>query len=130
MAHKFCSKPVPNSVVQIYTLVSDTLTILITYITPARFYSHVKASHWVCTIDIGAKWGEVLLMDSLASLINETLILQVTQIYEIPVKISCLIIRTLDVQQQNGCKDCGVFSIAFAAELCSGNDPRKYISSK
>ena len=64
-------------------------------------------------------------MDSLASSMSETLVLQVAQIYEIPVVKSCLIIRTLDVQQQNGCKDCGVFSIAFATELCSGNDPRK-----
>ena len=64
---------------------------------------------------IGAKCGEVLLMDSLAS--SMTLVHQVAQIYEIPVVKSCLIFRNLDVQQRNGCKDCGVFSIAFATEL-------------
>ena len=70
-------------------------------------------------------------MDSLATSMSETLVLQVAQIYEIPVVKSCLIIRTLDVQQQNGCKDCGVFSIAFATELCIvATIPGKHLSSK
>ena len=86
---------------------------------------HVGASHWVCTTSIGATCGEVLLMDRLASSMRQKLILQDAQMYGIPFEKSCLIIQTLDVQQQNGCKGCGVFSIAFAAELCSGNDPRK-----
>ena len=32
-------------------------------------------------------------------------------------------IQTLSVQQQQGNKDCGVFSIATAVELCNGNNP-------
>ena len=124
----------PNPVVQIHhtgkPCTLHVLTILITYITPAKFYVHVGASHWVCTTSIGAKCGEVLLMDSLASLMSETLILQVAQIYEIPVEKSCLIIPTLDVQQQNGCKTVGCFPLHLQLNYVVAMIPGKYLSSK
>ena len=36
-----------------------------------------------------------------------------------------LLIRTMDVGKQSNVSDCGVLAIAFAYDICSGNDPCK-----
>ena len=38
---------------------------------------------------------------------------------------SRLVIRTMDVGKQSNGSDCGVLAIAFAYDICSGNDPCK-----
>ena len=41
-------------------------------------------------------------------------------------------IKVIDVQQQTGCSDCGLFALAFAADLVENKDPftRSYFQSK
>ena len=83
----------------------------------------------MCTSNIGAKRGEILVMDSLGMQIpiNRSMILQMTQIYRAPNDQSTISLKVLPVQQQNGYRDCGLFAIAFATESCRGQDPSKAV---
>ena len=49
----------------------------------------------------------------------------IANIYCLPTRCSALEIQALPIQQQKGTKDCGVCSIAFAVEVCSGNNPEE-----
>ena len=86
-------------------------------------------NRWVCTSNIGAKRGEILVMNSLAMQvsINRSMILQMAQIYRAPINQSSLSVELLPVQQQNGYRDCGLFAIAFATEICRGQNPSKVV---
>lgn len=55
--------------------------------------------------------------------LGRTLILQIANIYSVPPSRRYLWIKKLSVQQQAGVLDCGVFSIAFATEVCMGQSP-------
>ena len=46
---------------------------------------------------------------------------QIAQVYG--GRRSQLIVRSRSVQQQVGVKDCGLFAVAFAVEVCQKNDP-------
>ena len=61
------------------------------------------------------------MMDSLSLFVplNKSIRLQISKIYSL--SKSCLRIQTCSVQQQEGNRDCGLFSIAIAAEICFGN---------
>ena len=63
------------------------------------------------------------MMDSLSLFVplNKSTCLQISKIYSL--SKSCLRIQTCSVQQQEGNWDCGLFSIAIAAEICFGNSP-------
>lgn len=50
-------------------------------------------------------------------------VLQVAKIYSIPSNHSFLKVQRHSVQQQQGTNDCGLFSIAYALELCVGRNP-------
>lgn len=56
--------------------------------------------------------------------VDTSLQLQLAAIYSMPVRFSALEVQILQVQQQKGPDDCGMFSIAFAIEVCEGNDPQ------
>ena len=68
-------------------------------------------------------------MDSLAMQvpINRSMILQMAQIYRAPNNQPSLSVKVLPVQQQNGYRDCGLFAIAFATEICMGQNPSKAV---
>ena len=68
-------------------------------------------------------------MDSLAMQIpiNRSMILQMAQIYRAPNNHSTISVKVLPVQQQNGYRDCGLFAIAFATEICRGQDPSRAV---
>ena len=87
------------------------------------FAIHAATSHhWVC---IAYENGEVRLFDSLGLFfsISRELVLQIASIYKCDGHI--LSIEKDGVQQQVGNVDCGLFSIAFAVEVCNGRDPVK-----
>ena len=65
----------------------------------------------------------MLLIDSLASGIDKLVILQSAQIYQVPETKSHLSIHSISIQHQKGSKDCGLFAIAFATEICTGHNP-------
>ena len=52
-----------------------------------------------------------------------SVVLQIAKVF--PVTKSILQLNRLAVQQQIGIHDCGVFSVAFAFEVCAGNDVEK-----
>ena len=82
--------------------------------------------HWVCTTSVNTnKDSDVYVMDSLGGIfpISPSLKQQIAQVYG--GKRSQLIIRRLSVQQQVGAKDCGLFAVAFAVEVCQRNDPSR-----
>ena len=56
--------------------------------------------------------------------ISTSLQLQLATIYSLPMRFSALEVQILQVQQQRGPDDCGLYSIAFALEVCEGNDPQ------
>ena len=68
-------------------------------------------------------------MDSLAMQIpiNRSMILQMAQIYRAPNNHSTISVKVLPVQQQNGYRDCYLFAIAFATEICRGQDPSRAV---
>ena len=67
-------------------------------------------------------------MDSLGLFmsLNLSTVLQIAKIYSIPTHShqSVLEIQKMSVQQQHGTVDCGLFSVAFAVELCLGRNPQ------
>ena len=63
-------------------------------------------------------------MDSLGMFMkmNVDSILQIAKIYQPATGASVLELHKLSVQQQHGTLDCGLFAIAFAVEVCLGNN--------
>ena len=51
------------------------------------------------------------------------LLLQVSSVYNAGGRSSILKIRRMSVQQQIGGRDCGLFAVAFATEVCHGRNP-------
>lgn len=82
-----------------------------------------SSEHWLCVYCDGN--GVIQVIDSLGSSmgLNLATILQISKIYSIPSTHSSLKLRKLSVQQQNGTLDCGLFSVAYATEVCFGNSP-------
>ena len=56
--------------------------------------------------------------------LNLSTVLQIAKIYSVPTDQSVIEIQKLSVQQQHGTLDCGLFSIAFAVEICLGHIPQ------
>ena len=83
--------------------------------------------HWVCTtsVNIHSNESDVHVMDSLGGIcpMSCSLEQQIAQVYG--GSRSQLTIHGLSVQQQAGVKDCGLFAIAFAVEVCQRNDPSR-----
>ena len=76
---------------------------------------HTGGIHWVCVSNIGCSHNnQVKLYDSLYSGIAALLFNQDSDVIEICVA---------PVDQQTNGTDCGVFTIAFATELCYNMDP-------
>ena len=68
---------------------------------------------------------EVEVMDSLSMPLNLSTALQICKIYPAPHDRSTLRLKKLSVQQQAGTMDCGLFALAYAAEICYGYSPSK-----
>ena len=69
--------------------------------------------------------SDVLVMDSLGATchISHSLEQQIAQVYG--GGRSQLTVHSLSVQQQVGVKDCGLFAVAFAVELCQKHNPSR-----
>lgn len=83
---------------------------------------NVYGSHWVTISNIGCPTGTVNLYDSLPNceLYSRTKREIASIIYATSKKIT---VNFMEVQIQGGSSDCGLFSLAFAATLCAGEDP-------
>ena len=81
--------------------------------------------HWCVVTNIGCKDGVVNVYDSLyASVSNVTARVIASLLF---CSAPRLTIRMMDVEEQKNGADCGVLSIAYAYDICSGMDPRKVI---
>ena len=84
---------------------------------------HINQSHWVCASNITCPPATVDVFDSMSSssVGSKVLQKQLAALARCPERQ--LLIRHVEVQQQEGANDCGLFAIAFAQSLCDGVDP-------
>jgi len=80
-------------------------------------------NHWVCVSSNDSK--TINLLDSLSVKITWSLLLQIASVFKPDKAASKLYINLLCVHQQSSTLDCGLFTIAFAVEVCRGNNPRE-----
>ena len=84
-----------------------------------------ETHHWICSCSHrGSMIVQVLDSLGLFMPLNQSTVLQIAKIYSVPTDQSVLEIQKLSVQQQHGTLDCGLFSIAFAVEMCLGHNPQ------
>ncbi|XP_019851194.1 PREDICTED: uncharacterized protein LOC109581489 isoform X14 [Amphimedon queenslandica] len=90
---------------------------------PAIQLLFVGKNHWICTCAMTP--GTVTVMDSLQlySRLRKATVNLISHVYRYHTFLKSLKIETLAVQQQEGYTDCALFSIAYAVELCLGNNP-------
>ena len=79
---------------------------------------HVNGNHWL-TITATNPKGPVDVFDSLNPTKLSESILQVIKKYH----GNTCIVKLLNIQKQQGFKDCGLFAIANATSICYGDDP-------
>ena len=83
---------------------------------------HVSGNHWLTVSNIGCKPAHVNVYDSLLTGYLDTHAKQ--QIASILFTDEPDITASFqNVQEQRGHSDCGVFALAFATSLCTGEDP-------
>ena len=85
------------------------------------------SKHWICIHSRGD--GVTELMDSLESFmpLGRMTLLQIAKMSKGDTDTKYLKLKVLPVQQQQGVLDCGLFSLAFATEVCSQMNPVKSI---
>ena len=82
---------------------------------------NIRNKHWCVVSSVGCDSGVVNVYDSLySSVSNKTIHLIASMVYS---SSSTLEVRMLDVAKQSNSSDCGILSIAYAFDLCSGYDP-------
>ena len=82
---------------------------------------NIRNRHWCVVSSVGCDSGVVNVYDSLySSVSNKTIHLIASMVYS---SSSTLEVRMLDVAKQSNSSDCGILSIAYAFDLCSGYDP-------
>ena len=82
----------------------------------------VGGSHWITASNVGCKEGEVNVYDSMLGRGATTSVKSsIARIMFCPSSPLCL--NYMDVTQQRNGYDCGIFSIAYAYDICRGKDP-------
>ena len=82
---------------------------------------NIRNSHWVTISNVGCSEGVVNVYDSLYhSVPKSTLKLIASLMFSCASK---LVVTMMDVGKQCNGSDCRVLAIAFAYDICSGNDP-------
>ena len=84
----------------------------------------VPPSHWVCVSNLNCDVGTVNLYDSMFSIPTEngSVVRQICTILR-SLCLSNMKINVVNIKQQVGGTDCGLFSLAIATDLCFGIDP-------
>ncbi len=82
---------------------------------------NVCGHHWVCASNIGCPPNSCCVYDSLYPNYSTSLTNQLAAIMKTPE--DSFVVKYMNVQQQAGANDCGLFAIAFAAALCNNKDP-------
>ena len=82
---------------------------------------HVRNSHWCVVSTVGCQSGVVRVYDSLYKKLSKETEYLIASMVHVP--SSDLHIVMMDVEKQSNGSDCGVLSIAYAFDICSGMDP-------
>ena len=80
-----------------------------------------RQSHWFCITTIGCKEGEVKVLDSMFNHLPKREIQQIAAL--VYSKLPSITLMFLDVAEQEGSSDCGLYAIAAATALCESKDP-------
>lgn len=83
----------------------------------------VRNSHWCTVSNVGCDNGVVNVYDSMYPSVTSTTTKVIASL--VFTQAPKLVIRMMDVGMQSNSSDCGVLSIAFAYDICSGSDPCK-----
>lgn len=81
---------------------------------------HNGEDHWVTISTIGLASGHVNVFDSLYDTCNSFIIEQICAILCTP--NDAVHLHFMDTVKQTNHSDCGLYAIAFAVDLCSGQD--------
>ena len=84
---------------------------------------HVRNNHWCTVSNVGCDEGVVNVYDSLYPSVSKSILKLITSL--VFSSVSKLVVRMMDVGKQCNGSDCGVLAIAFAYDICSGNNPCK-----
>ena len=83
---------------------------------------YVSNCHWACVSNkLCTEENTVELYDSMLTIPGETIQEQVSTIMNC--EASAITLKLVNVQQQQSCHACGLYSIAIAVDLCLGQDP-------
>ena len=128
LVHHLNYKAIDPCVSSVQILHTGTYYIIYTYRNFIILSLYIgETNHWLCTCSSRGN-ATVMVMDSLGLFmgLSESTRLQICRIYNsiVPHHESSLKISKLSVQQQKGYLDCGVFSIAYAVEVCLGRNPQ------
>ena len=83
----------------------------------------VGGCHWCTVSNIGCGDGVVNVYDSMYCSASSGTIKLIASLLFSPAEQ--LVVRMMDVGRQSNSSDCGVLSVAFAYDICSGKDPCK-----
>ena len=84
---------------------------------------NIRNSHWCTVSNVGCGEGVVNVYDSLYPSVSKSTLKLIASLVFSPA--SKLVVRMMGVGKQCNGSDCGVLAIAFAYDICSGNDPCK-----
>ena len=82
---------------------------------------NIRNSHWCTVSNVGCDDGVVNYYDSLYPSVSSATMCTIASLIFSPANE--LVVKILDIGKQSNSSDCGVFAIAFAFDICSGNDP-------
>jgi len=82
---------------------------------------NVSQSHWITVSTIGCPAGSVNVYDSLHWKLSSHTKKVLADLMRTEDK--AITVNYTDVQWQSGASDCGLFALAFATSLCTGQDP-------
>ena len=83
----------------------------------------IGGCHWCTISNVGCDDGVVNVNDSMYSSASSGTVKLIASLVFSPAKQ--LVVRMMDVGRKSNGSDCGVLALAFAYDICSGNDPCK-----
>ena len=84
-----------------------------------QIHHEPRRCHWVCSSSMNES---VQVFDSMFDTLSSSMQVQQSQCYRFTINVDVIDVQLPSVQRQTGGVDCGLFAIAFAYELASGNE--------
>ena len=81
----------------------------------------VNSNHWVALSTVGCQPSTIKVFDSLGGRLPKRCLKLVADLMQSREKE--VTIEFVDVQEQKGASDCGLFALVFLTSICNGHDP-------